>query len=266
MSRIKLAFMAYEKDLQAASLRDELVAAYADDIADPEEADALVPVGGDGNVLHVLRNSGGKKVYAIRPPQSKSAGFLTNEYNPDENLVNLVDESKKLLIVPVQAKMTHEGGVVSKMHGFNDICVERRSPQAAEFNLKGRFIEAAEGVTVMGDGLIFATPLGSTAQNFSSGGGVVHMSMNAIVMTGMAVSRPSNFRSVAFPDDMEFEIHPLDAAHKRPVRVSADGIEYFPVDDAGPIERIDVSLAPDQAAVLARHKGTPVPYARLWDC
>jgi NAD+ kinase len=90
--------------------------------------------------------------------------------------------------------------------------------------------------TVKADGLIIASPTGSTAYNLSAGGPIVHPAMDAMVITPIAPHTLSN-RPIVIPASREVRVAataPGDGAH-----VTFDGQSGFP-------------LAPEQAVTIAR--------------
>jgi NAD+ kinase len=139
----------------------------------------VVAVGGDGTMLHAIKQHM-KQDVVFAGISAGSLGLLeTVEINQIQLLADALKSGKyDLLEAPLlgacfcdpvghDAKQDHH--LESIGHAFNDISVERRSGSAARFHLK---IDDSAG-TFIGDGVIFATPLGSTAYSLAAGGPII---------------------------------------------------------------------------------------------
>lgn len=136
-------------------------------------------VGGDGTMLHAVREYSGDDVIFVGI-SAGSLGLLQAIEVADIHL--LVDALRSgeydILKAPMLAAAYCEpGGNNAKEdelkeiigYGFNDISVERQGSKAAKFRLR---VDGSSG-TFIGDGVIFATPLGSTAYSMAAGGPII---------------------------------------------------------------------------------------------
>lgn len=128
----------------------------------------VIAVGGDGTLLRAIKLHGHKDVHFV----GVSAGHLgfLQTVNPSE-LEQLADAlaSASYTTMPAPMLGIRQPGDSVAVYGFNDISIERASARAAKFGLHvgdsvGQFI---------GDGVIFSTPLGSTAYSLAAGGPII---------------------------------------------------------------------------------------------
>ena len=136
-----------------------------------DEADVLVTVGGDGTLLHALHllAAAGREVPVFGLHRG-TTGFLLNAWRDDvleERLALALPER----VVPLSLTVTGpDGEVQPPVLAYNEVALRRTSSQSARLRLR------VDGVVrlpqLVGDGLIVATPAGSTAYNRSAGGPV----------------------------------------------------------------------------------------------
>ncbi len=208
-----------------ASTADEAQAAYSELVAlhgqqAPSEADVLVPLGGDGFMLQTLHRYGElrRPVYGMR---LGTVGFLMNHYRPDQ-LVERVQAAKPSVLRPLEMLAETESGARVASLAYNEVSLLRQTRQAAhlsiELNDQRRLDE------LICDGLLLATPAGSTAYNFSAGGPILPLGTNVIALTPIAAFRPRRWRGAVLKSDTEVRLRVLDP-YKRPVSATADSHE-----------------------------------------
>jgi NAD kinase len=236
-----------------------------------EASDAVVSVGGDGGLLQALRKGRGKKVCGIMPPDSNSRGFWTNkDIETAAALIQTLQESPAYPIKPLKAVITFVDGSQATRLGYNDISVrsvhqalsaDLRTKydleeidvgiQSALMNLRAVFKDAAIGpMRIMGSGIVFATPLGSTAMNGNYNGPSIDIRNEGIVLTGIGISEPvKGFNSIVNTGDAVFEVT-VKSAHKRPVMMTFDSFGVVCNKQRSPIARMQVAIAQEGTAHL----------------
>jgi len=186
-----------------------------------QEADVIVALGGDGlmlQALHAFMNSG-KPIYGMN---RGSVGFLMNEYRPDE-LADRIEAAKVETIHPLAMTVSTEDGATVTARAINEVSMLRQSYQAAKLRI------AVDGHVRMEelicDGIILATPAGSTAYNLSAHGPILPINAPLLALTPISPFRPRRWRGALLPDRSRVAITVLEA-DKRPVNAVADHIEF----------------------------------------
>ena len=197
----------------------ELTAVYGQ--VTPEEADMLIPLGGDGTMLETLHQYEGlnKPIYGMN---LGSIGFLLNPYSKDD-LQERLAKSESVELRPL--KMTAHTTDGKKVEGlaFNDVALIRQNRHAAKIKIKVDGTEPMNEVLIS-DGLIVCTPAGSTAYNLSAGGPIIPLKTNVIALTPNNPFRPRNMRSVLLPAEAKITLEVIEPDF-RGVRAETDAIE-----------------------------------------
>ncbi|MCD8563352.1 MAG: hypothetical protein LRY54_04840 [Alphaproteobacteria bacterium] len=246
---------------------------------DLDKADTVVSIGGDGLLMQALRRAPGKKVCGILAPNSNSAGFWTNKgIDSASKLSDILNRAARYPVKPLKAEITFADGSTTTRRGYNDLSISgvhkpldpalRQqfdieeidvSIQSVLLNLKISFDAASIGpFRIMGSGLIFATPFGSTAMNRNYGGASADIRSDTIMLTGMGIAEPrKGFNSVANPGNAVFDIA-LSSPDKRPVKLTFDSFGLVNNDKGSPIANIRISSDTEKTAhlVLADDPGT----------
>lgn len=184
-----------------------------------DEADYIVAIGGDGVVLKSFSAAfkTGKPVFALR--KTNSVGFLCNDFSPD-NLPERLAKAQKVVLHPLRMECADANGAKHAALSLNEVTVLRDSPQSARLSV---LIDGKERIArYSGDGLLVATPAGSTAYNHSAGGPIMPLDANTLVMTAICGYRPRRWSYAVLPQDSVIEIKALETT-KRPVRIEASG-------------------------------------------
>lgn len=245
-------------------------------------AQNIVTIGGDGTLLHALHLAHGKKAIGLVPPGSNSRGFWTNHgIDSAAALANVLATAKSYTIKPLQADIVFADGTSTIRQAYNDVSIrpvaqqastglkasynlppEDISIQSALLNLRVEFGNASLGPhRIMGGGLVFATPLGSTAMNKSYGGPSIDIRNEVIVMTGIGISEPAGgFNSVINSGDTKFNIDVL-SQEKRPVIISFDSFGLVASAAGSPVTAIKIHSAQTGAVNLVL---TDDPGTRAW--
>ncbi len=183
----------------------------------PEEADVIVALGGDGFLLKMLRIYQ-KPTFGMH---RGTLGFLLNEFSL-ENLEARLDKASQITLHPLKIiAQTVSGDVVEEL-AINDMSILRSSPQAAKLKI------TIDGKTRMEelvcDGVVVATPAGSTAYNLSAHGPIIPLGSNVLALTPLSPFRPRRWRGALVPDQAAIEISVLKS-ETRPVSAAADDRE-----------------------------------------
>ena len=213
----RIAFLASRaEDAQRACA--ELVKLHGDHA--PEDADILVALGGDGFMLQTLHRHGslGKPVYGMK---LGTIGFLMNQQRVDD-LVERLHAAEPAVLRPLEMVAQTESGASVGSLAYNEVSLLRQTRQAAhlsiELNGQVRLDE------LICDGVMVATPAGSTAYNFSAHGPILPLGTNVVALTPIAAFRPRRWRGAVIKADTEVRFRVLDP-YKRPVSATADSHE-----------------------------------------
>ncbi|MDX6748806.1 NAD kinase [Geminicoccaceae bacterium 1502E] len=199
-----------------------------------EEAEVIVALGGDGFMLETLHATLDRRV-PIYGMNLGTVGFLLNEYRTAE-LVERVKEAAPVDLHPLRMRAELQDGSVRDGLGINEVSVFRETRQAASLSID------IDGICrlpqLVCDGVLVATPAGSTAYNLSAHGPIIPVGADLLALTPISPFRPRRWRGALLPSRSRFTIHVLDAA-KRPVSAVAD---YTEVRD---VVRVEVWQDPE---------------------
>lgn len=213
----KLAFLASDADDAQIAL-DKLVSIYGN--CDPSECTSIVALGGDGFMLqtqHEFMNSN-IPIYGMN---KGTVGFLMNEYKPD-NLKQRISRALKSKIRPLSMKATDMDGKVHEAIAINEVSLLRQSYQAASLSISTDGRERLESLVC--DGVLVATPAGSTAYNLSAHGPILPLGAPLLALTPVSPFRPRRWRGALLPNTVEVVIR-INEPKKRPVNAVADHTE-----------------------------------------
>jgi len=211
---MRIAFTASDSPL-AQEARDRLAARYGD--AALADADVVVALGGDGFMLQTLHATEGRAtpVYGMN---RGTVGFLMNTYAEDDLPARLA-AAEEAILNPLAMTATTVAGEVHKALAINEVSLLRAGPQAAKLRISvdGR-VRLDELVC---DGVLVATPAGSTAYNYSAHGPVLPIGSGVLALTAIAPYRPRRWRGALLPKQAEVLVEVQDPV-KRPVMADAD--------------------------------------------
>ncbi|MBL0848683.1 MAG: NAD kinase [Candidatus Liberibacter ctenarytainae] len=199
----------------------------------PEEADVIVVLGGDGFMLRSLHGSTrhGKPLYGVN---CGSVGFLMNEYRI-EGLKERLSIAEEHIFHPLKLDIFESDTVmVSNFIAVNDVSILRMTPQAAK--LKVMIDNQVRLHELVCDGLIVATPVGSSAYNFSAHGPILPLDSPLLALTPVSPARPRRWRGALLPNNVLVEVQILEH-EDRPVIVAADFLKI----ESKTMSRIQIS-------------------------
>jgi NAD+ kinase len=203
-----------------------------------EEAALIVALGGDGFLLHTLRERltlG--RVCPVFGMNRGTVGFLMNEWRID-GLIERLGRAKSFTVSPLEMKAVTVDGEIVSHHAINEVSLLRETRETAwiEVSVSGRVVMPE----LVCDGVLVATPAGSTAYNLSANGPILPLGSKLVALTPISPFRPRRWRGALIPDELKISFRVLDPV-KRPVSVVADQIE---VRDIATVEvwvdRIDI--------------------------
>ncbi|MGI4776377.1 MAG: NAD kinase [Janthinobacterium lividum] len=206
---------------------------------EPREAEILVVIGGDGELLRALHNYMHLEVpfYGIN---SGSVGFLMNI--PDTvNYVTNIEESIEAHIYPLEMQAKGRDGNIYTALAVNEVSVFRHTSQAAKLKIEVDNIERMP--ELIADGILISTPAGSSAYNLSAGGPILPLSSNVLCLTSICSFRPRRWQGALLPSTSEVKFTILEN-HRRPVNAVAD---FYQFDD---IISVSVKVKNDQVIKL----------------
>jgi NAD+ kinase len=214
----KLAFLSSGTP-EAEEARMRLVAKYGE--AAPEEADCIVALGGDGLMLRTLHRfmGAGKPIYGMN---RGSVGFLMNEYR-ESGLRKRISGAKPSIIHPLLMQAVNTHGDEFSAHAINEVSLLRQSSQIAKIRI---LVNGQERLSeLVTDGVLVATPAGSTAYNLSANGPILPLDAPLLALTPISAFRPRRWRGALLPHVAKVRLEVLEA-EKRPVSVVADHDEF----------------------------------------
>ncbi|RFC62628.1 NAD kinase [Fulvimarina endophytica] len=197
---------------------NRLKAIYGQD--DPNRADVVVALGGDGFMLQTLHRfmNTGTPIYGMN---RGTVGFLMNDYS-EANLRERLEAAVENWIHPLTMTAEDENGEIREELAINEVSVFRQSFQAARLRIAvGGTVRLEELVC---DGVMVATPTGSTAYNLSAQGPIIPIEAPLLALTPVSPFRPRRWRGALLANHQVVEITVLEPG-KRPVNAVADAQE-----------------------------------------
>ena len=192
------------------------------DFADEAKAGVLVALGGDGFMLHTLHemlDSGAPR--AVFGMNRGTVGFLMNEWRIDR-LAERIEAAKAIRVFPLEMTARTVSGETFTYPAINEVSLLRETRQTAkiEISVNGR-VALPE---LACDGVLVATPAGSTAYNLSARGPILPLQAKMLAVTPISPFRPRRWSGAILPDDTAISLRILEAEN-RPVSAVADQVE-----------------------------------------
>ncbi len=206
------------------------------DDAGPDQAEIIVALGGDGFMLQTLHTflGQGKPIYGMN---LGSVGFLMNEYN-EANLPDRLAKAERAEVHPLRMRATTTEQCVDGI-AFNEVSLLRQTRQATKLRIlvdgKVRISE------LICDGVLVATPVGSTAYNLSAHGPILPIDSALLALTPISAFRPRRWRGALLPHRARVRFEALEM-EKRPVSAVADGLEVRNI--------VSVDVAEDRSVAM----------------
>ena len=209
--------------------------------ADADEAEILVALGGDGFLLqtlhHMLALGEARPVFGMN---RGTVGFLMNEWRLDR-LPERIEAAKAIRVAPLEMRATTVGGDTFVHAAINEVSLLRETRQTAKIEIRVNGRVALPELAC--DGVLVATPAGSTAYNLSAHGPILPLQARMLALTPISPFRPRRWSGAILPDDTAVCLKILEAEN-RPVSALADQYEVRDV------ARIDVTLDRERSLTL----------------
>lgn len=206
-----------DKTPKAEKVRKLLVKSYRNFAA--KASDCIVVVGGDGFMLNSL-----KKYQKFKKPfygiNTGNRGFLLNKFS-NGNLISKIRKSSEIFLYPLEAKIKTQNKV-KKVIAINEVSVFRQTKQTTLLEVK--LNKKKKIKKLIGDGILVATPAGSTAYNLSAKGPILNLNSQYLAVTPISPFKPRGWRGAMVSNQSKILIKNLDTK-KRPVSAVADNVE-----------------------------------------
>ena len=203
---------------EAQAALERLSAAYPHVPA--EEADVIVALGGDGFMLETLHTCIEHPV-PIYGMNLGTVGFLLNDYEPDRLHENL-EKAAAVPLHPLRMRALRRNGAQEHGLGINEVSLFRQTHQAARLSIT--IDDVVRLPELVCDGVLVATPAGSTAYNLSAHGPILPTGANLLALTPISAFRPRRWRGALLPSKTRF-CFKVNDPDKRPVSAVADSTE-----------------------------------------
>lgn len=187
----------------------------------PEEAEIFVVLGGDGFLLHVLHEMLDRDI--IKPVfgvNLGTLGFMMNStHEHDEPIAKRVADAHRVPVSPLAMTAIARDGTEYNYYAINEVSLLRETRQTAKLEIRINGHVRMEELA--GDGVLVATPVGSTAYNLSANGPILPLGCRMMALTPLSPFRPRRWKGAILPESAQVEFRVLEDV-KRPVAVVAD--------------------------------------------
>jgi NAD+ kinase len=224
----RIAFVASPSP-EAVEARKRLAARYGD--APLDKADVVVALGGDGLMLRTLHRLMGSRrpIYGMH---RGTIGFMMNDFHED-SLAERLTAAETTIIHPLIMRARDIEGREHEHRAVNEVSLFRQIYQAARLRI---LIDGKERLAeLVADGVVVATPAGSTAYNFSVQGPIIPINAPMLALTPISPFRPRRWRGALLPDKARVTIEVLEP-DRRPVAAVADH------DEVRSVRSVDVVM------------------------
>jgi NAD+ kinase len=231
--------------IAAPEMAKELGIEAIDESSLAENADLIVAVGGDGTILYSARLMQGHDKPLLGVNRGR-LGFLADVL--PEDMLSVIDrvlagdytsESRLLL----EATIVFDDGKTHSATALNDVVLQRKETGRMldfETRISGQYVN-----THGGDGLIVATPTGSTAYSLSCGGPIIEPMLNVMALVPIC-PHTLNDRPIVIPADLQIDIILLDSGAAK-AEVVVDGLS---IGEIGLKDRLTVCASDERITLI----------------
>ena len=230
----------------AESLRDEAGGKARDVLA--RECDLILVLGGDGTLLAAAREAAPVGI-PVLPINLGSLGFLTSftlaELYPalEETIAGHLEASERVMLT---ASLVRDGKVIDSRRVLNEAVITKGAlARMIELEL---YIDGDFVCRYRADGLIVATPTGSTAYSLSAGGPIVHPAVESMILTPICPHTLTD-RPLVVPDSRNVEMRMRGAAES--VYLTLDGQKGLLMESE---DRVLIARAAQRLKLIQPHR------------
>lgn len=209
----------------------------------PEEADVIVALGGDGFMLRVLHRYKDleKPTFGMN---CGTVGFLMNRWQ-EKDLYERIAQSTPTPLYPLKMQAHTLQGTEHTALAINEVALFRQTYQAAHLAIEVDGMMRLEELVC--DGVLLATPAGSTAYNLSAHGPIVPIGAQLLALTPISAFRPRRWRGALLPDRVRVRLTILDPEQRR-VSATAD------IQEVRDVSQVNISQEREQPFQLLFNK------------
>ena len=186
-----------------------------------DNANVIVVIGGDGQMLQTMRENI-KHTIPIFGINYGRIGFLMNE-NKKNNLITRIENAEQAEIYPLNMEAQDVNDNVHNAMAINEVALWRQTHNAAHCAIYVN--QKLEMELLVCDGVLVATPAGSTAYNLSAHGPILPIGADLLALTPISAFRPRRWRGALLPAKSTVQVNVLETKF-RPQSVTADNIEF----------------------------------------
>ncbi|KAJ9474902.1 NADH kinase POS5, mitochondrial [Pseudozyma hubeiensis] len=256
-------------DGDLATSHPELISAHPEDKSLlAQKTDFVITLGGDGSILHVSSLFDRDAVPPVLSFSMGTLGFLLPyDISGYKQAVEDMVQGNISLLLRMRLRQTshrkdgetfcqvqdqRQGGGCYDVHLMNEVTLHRgREPHMTKIDA---YVDGQHLTQAISDGLIIATPTGSTAYSLSAGGPIVHPSVQSLVLTPIC-PRSLSFRTVLLPSDSVIQLKISDDS-RSPAELTVDGRVSKLLQ---PGEYLQVSMSPFPIPCVSRKWSDPRP-------
>ena len=212
-------FFISSKNLDALKAKKRFIKKYSQNKI--ENADFIIPIGGDGFLLKNLHdyNHLNTPFFGIN---YGSVGFLMNS-KVESNLEKVIEKSQATILKPLEMSGKDIKNKPFTSIAYNEVSLMRQTHQAAKIKIKIDNIERMKELIC--DGIIVSTAAGSTAYNLSAHGSIIPLDSKLLTLTPISAFRPRTWKGALMQQKNKINFIVNDFK-KRPVSVTADNKEF----------------------------------------
>ena len=206
------------KNKKAKVVADGLLSLYGQ--VDLSRAEVIVAVGGDGAMLAAMRESITYNIPVFGLNRG-NIGFLMNDFHK-LNLIERLEDANEIIVHPLEMVAVDSKNKKYVELAINEVAIFRRTHQSAIISIKIDDTERLSELTC--DGVMVATPVGSTAYNLSAHGPILPIGSEILALTPISPFRPRRWRGAVIKNKSIIEFNIINPK-LRPVSASADAKE-----------------------------------------
>ena len=202
-----------------------------------EDAECIVALGGDGHMLNVLHETLERNL-PVFGMNCGRLGFLMNHFASDK-LIERIENAETAPIHPLRMSVSCADNSRHQELAVNEVSLIRQTHNAAHIRVEVDGKHQVEELVC--DGILLATPVGSTAYNLSAHGPVVPLGAGLLALTPISPFRPRRWRGALLGETAKVRLSVLEPDF-RPVSASADSTEYRKVQQVEIEQASDITL------------------------